>query len=284
MAVSGDRRSWETARSTAVLITSLRRSASVSTTSAWRPSRSSAAASSASSDGTMRSCSRRSVVSGRSDGTSSVPIWRLPSRRGKAIRLVPASTLDGSMAADGTSRVWARRRATSDSDGPRAPPWSSSRAISAARSASRRRSSASAARARASSEIELARIAAMRKTTSATQFSESAIVNRPVGGMWKKLKASALATAVATPSHGAPDPGDQQDRDEVDDAERQRRGDLLERVEEQRRQRDGADGGGQSDPARRRVGSQHERGGATEHGGRLAPPRAAARPGRSSTT
>ena len=39
----------------------------------------------------------------------------------------------------------------------------------------------------------------MRKTTSATQFSPSRIVNRPVGGMWKKLKASALARAVATP-------------------------------------------------------------------------------------
>ena len=40
-----------------------------------------------------------------------------------------------------------------------------------------------------------------RKTTSATQFSASAIVNRPVGGMWKKLNAAALTRLVATPSH-----------------------------------------------------------------------------------
>ena len=43
--------------------------------------------------------------------------------------------------------------------------------------------------------------ATIRNTTSATQFSLSAIVKRPVGGRWKKLKASADPTAVATPSH-----------------------------------------------------------------------------------
>ena len=42
--------------------------------------------------------------------------------------------------------------------------------------------------------------AATRKTTSATQFSASSIVKRPVGGMWKKLNASALTTLVPTPS------------------------------------------------------------------------------------
>ncbi len=41
----------------------------------------------------------------------------------------------------------------------------------------------------------------MKKTASATQFSPSEIVKRPVGGMWKKLNASALASAVAAPSH-----------------------------------------------------------------------------------
>ena len=43
--------------------------------------------------------------------------------------------------------------------------------------------------------------ATTRKITSAIQFSPSAIVKRPVGGMWKKLKASALARLVAIPSH-----------------------------------------------------------------------------------
>ena len=73
IAVSGVRRSWLTARSSAVFRTSLRRSARVSTTSLSSASRSSAAASSASSDGTTRSCTRRSVASAALAGTTSVP-------------------------------------------------------------------------------------------------------------------------------------------------------------------------------------------------------------------
>ena len=57
------------------------------------------------------------------------------------------------------------------------------------------------ARLRATCASELAPAAARKKTASATQFSPSAIVKRPVGGMWKKLKASALTTAVASASH-----------------------------------------------------------------------------------
>jgi hypothetical protein len=78
---------------------------------------------------------------------------------------------------------------------------SSSRAISAARSASRRRASASRARIRVTSATELARAATTRNATSATQLLESLIVNCPTGGRWKKLSAPALITAVATPSH-----------------------------------------------------------------------------------
>ena len=53
--------------------------------------------------------------------------------------------------------------------------------------------------ARAASASVLATTAATRNTTSATQFSPSAIVNWPVGGMWKKLNAAALRTAVPSP-------------------------------------------------------------------------------------
>jgi hypothetical protein len=42
--------------------------------------------------------------------------------------------------------------------------------------------------------------AATMKTASATQFSPSAIVNSPVGGMWKKFQAAALRSAVSSPS------------------------------------------------------------------------------------
>ena len=41
--------------------------------------------------------------------------------------------------------------------------------------------------------------AAIRKTASATQFSPSAIVNLPVGGMWKKFQAAAPMIAVSSP-------------------------------------------------------------------------------------
>ena len=40
----------------------------------------------------------------------------------------------------------------------------------------------------------------MRKTTSATQFSPSRMLKRPVGGMWNQLKAAALTSAVTIPS------------------------------------------------------------------------------------
>ena len=43
--------------------------------------------------------------------------------------------------------------------------------------------------------------AATRKTTSATQFSPVGDREPPVGGMWKKLNARALSTAVARPIH-----------------------------------------------------------------------------------
>ena len=80
-------------------------------------------------------------------------------------------------------------------------PRSKRRAISAARSASRRRSSVSRARARVTSATELASPAATRNAISATQLLELRIVNWPTGGRWKKLNAAALHTAVAKPSH-----------------------------------------------------------------------------------
>ena len=43
--------------------------------------------------------------------------------------------------------------------------------------------------------------AATTKIASATQCSPSAIVNSPVGGIWKKLNAAALSNAVSSPSH-----------------------------------------------------------------------------------
>ena len=92
------------------------------------------------------------------------------------------------------------RSAATGSAASRSGPPSSVRASSAIRSASRRRASASWARLRASSASVLAIAAVTRKAASATQFRESAIVKRPTGGMWKKLNARALSSAVSSPS------------------------------------------------------------------------------------
>ena len=81
IAVSGERRSCETARSSAVLTTSERRSAAVSTTSRCSASRSIAAASMASSAGTTRSRRRSRTAGSRPAGTSSVPSGGSPSTR-----------------------------------------------------------------------------------------------------------------------------------------------------------------------------------------------------------
>jgi hypothetical protein len=67
-------------------------------------------------------------------------------------------------------------------------------------SASSRRCSASTARARARPATELLTIAATTKAARATQFSSWAIAKRYSGGIWKKLKAAALAIEANRPS------------------------------------------------------------------------------------
>ena len=177
IAVKGERRSWETARSSAVLTTSARRSDAVSTTPPSSASRSSAALSSASSAGTTRSCSLRRLCSEASDPTSSVPNRRVPSRSGNATLRSPPSMLSSSIAAEVRPSVAASRAPAVASASFRLFPRSSSLAISAARSASRLRSSVSRARERVTSATELASAAATRKAISATQLLELEIVN-----------------------------------------------------------------------------------------------------------
>ncbi len=136
-------------------------------------------------------------------GTSSVP------SRAVAVASGIAAERSSSPTASSTSRHEARpnacaiRCAAGASAPERSGAPSRTRASSAARSASRPRCSASCARCRAASARLEAAAATTRNTTSATQFSASAIVRRPVGGMWKKLNATALTRLVAMPS-GAP--------------------------------------------------------------------------------
>ncbi len=127
---------------------------------------------------------------------------RLPSTISGNARLRGSlSTHDSSTDTDESPYASAIRLPTAGSDSSMLPPPSRSRAISAVRSASCRPRSASSPRLRAAWERLLTTNAATTNTPSATQFSPLAIVNWPVGGMWKKLNAAALSTAVATPSH-----------------------------------------------------------------------------------
>ncbi len=133
-------------------------------------------------------------------GTTSVPSRRPPRRSGSSsLRRMIRRLTELQRAAEGSSRAVQIRSAATGSAASRLGPPSSVRASSAIRSASRRRASASCARLRASSASVLAIAAVTKNAASATQLRESAMVNRPVGGMWKKLKAAALTSAVNSP-------------------------------------------------------------------------------------
>ena len=129
-----------------------------------------------------------------------------------------------------------------------------------ARSASARRCSASAARARASSaSVPLCD----RRDHEDRQGDQFAARRRSrsgaTGGMWNQLKASALSerrraarAAVPRRSRSAASPADE------DDAERDRRGHGLERVDEQRPGGDRHHRGEQAEPGGRRLAPQPE--------------------------
>ncbi len=173
IAVSGERRSCETERSTAVLTTFERRSAFVSITCVSSSSRLRAAATSVSSAGSTRSCRASSTFGSMSRGTITVPTREPSTSSGSARWRSSESAQDSSIDTDGRSKVVATCRPAERSDSSRSAPPSRSRAISAVRSASRRRVSASSARARAASASALIATAAMKNTASATQFSPS---------------------------------------------------------------------------------------------------------------
>src|ERR687887_121262 len=67
--------------------------------------------------------------------------------------------------------------------------------------ASLRRRSASSARSLAAWASVLVTTAATRKTPSAIQLPPSAMLNAPVGSIWKKLNAAAARTLVTSPGH-----------------------------------------------------------------------------------
>ena len=203
IAVSGVRRSCETERSSAVFISSLRRSAAVSTTSALELG--------AVERGGEHRLQRRhdpladSLALGApsADGSTSVPICSpsgaARSRSGNASRRSSALTAPISIAADAAPIAGGeplRGRGQGGVD-PRAAEQEArhlGREVGLAPALS-----ASVARARARSATIPLVAATTRNAASATQSMPSVKVRCPTGGRWKKLKAAALASAVARP-------------------------------------------------------------------------------------
>ena len=101
IAVSGERRSCDTERSTAVLTTFERRSALVSITCVSSSSRLRAAATSVSSAGSTRSCSASSTAGSVSRGTITVPTREPSTSSGSARRRSSESVQDSSIDTDG---------------------------------------------------------------------------------------------------------------------------------------------------------------------------------------
>ena len=258
IAVSGERRSWETARKRAVLTASARRSAAVSTTPPSSPSRSSAALNSASSAGTTRSCSRRRLSSEVSAPTSSVPRRLVPSRSGNAMLRSSPSTASISIAAELSSSVCASRAAAVGSASARLFPRSRSRAISAARSASRRRASASRVRARVTSATELARTGDHQEGDQrhpVARVPDRELAHR---GQVKEVEGPGADDGRGHTQPRPPGHRDHEHRRQVDDAQRDHRGHVLQRVDDQRAQRHRPGGDDHAHPPWRRIRREQE--------------------------
>ena len=195
--MSGERRSWLTERSTAVLAASLRLNVSASSALARSPSRSRATARS---DGQRRQePGRRPRIDGRAGGKeepSDVPASGLEVE-GRLVRARPAARVEldpssdhsqgaGRIVGDDRDLAWDVFRLQQRSRGTGEP------------LASRSRCSASAARRRARAASSLTTIAVKRYTASATQFSESCSDSVCAGGRKNQLKASMLSTDTPT--------------------------------------------------------------------------------------
>ena len=198
IAVSGERRSCETARSSAVLSTSLRRRRA-----SRRPRLQRVALERGAEQRLQRGhdpLARDVLGIGRNEQRPDV------AERDRCLALAAARHAPSTIAAESTSSASASRFAAvaaARRRGSGAP--SSTRASSAARSASRRRSLGLARPARGQLGRARWRRPRRRGRRRARPSSRaSAIVNRPVGGMWKKLNASARRDARGQPEPATP--------------------------------------------------------------------------------
>ena len=199
IAVTGERRSCDTARNTAVFTASLRRRPSVWTASPISRSRSSTMPSIAERVGTIGSRSRSRNASGSSPGrqrpepppsATRVSPGGEHRRTARRARSSPTATRTRAQAGDRPTRAHPRHRCEPAAVAP----------CAAVRSASARRRSASIARARGALAHGARDDRGDEEGGDAIQLRLSATVKRPTGGMWKKLNAAALRTAVAMPS------------------------------------------------------------------------------------
>ena len=230
IAVSGERKSWLTARSTAVLTVSLRRSASASSASPARRSRSEATARSdagAGGSGGGRRGSGRGCSAGRVERSNEAG--------------PPASSSRGDSPGGGSCRGPRSIRALSTPSTPATcvgdrgefvrqklrPREERGVEICARRAVSRSRCSASAVRRRARAAKSLTTIAVTRYTASANQFVRSASVNVCTGGRKKKLKASMLAIETGIAYARSPHDRDRYNREDVERAQAENRHPFL---------------------------------------------------------
>ena len=149
------------------------------------------------------------------------------------------STASISIAAELSSSACARRAAAVGSASARLFPRSSSRAISAARSASRRRS-LGVARAGARDLGDRARERRRRRGTRPARpsCSESWIVKLPDRRQVEEVERGRAQHRRGDAQPRAPGDRHDQHRGQVDDAQRDHRRDVLERIDDQRAQRD----------------------------------------------
>ena len=205
--------------------------------------------------GTTRSRARSRSAGDTPAGSSSAPIVSPPARSGSS------AASDGGASprridAEGVPSACASRSAAGASASPRRSAPSSSCASSLA----------SVGLTAALVELTRARARELGDQTDrdrdgdegreADPVAAVASVKCPTGGRWKKLNAAALRTAVASPKARPQKIDTTTHRQQVEDAERLDRRDVLERVDEQRRDGDRRERHQHPERARRALGAK----------------------------
>ena len=256
IAVTGVRRSWETERSTAVFISSLRRSAAVSTISARRLSRWTAAARIEDSAGTTRSRARSRSAGDTPAGSSSAPIVSPPARSGSSAAASDGGASPRRIDAEGVPSACASRSAAGTS------------ASCKTLGAEQQLRELACQRGLTAALVELTR-ARTRELGDQTDHDRdrgegreadpvAPVAEREVTGrrQVEEVERGGAQDRRREPEGEAPEDRHDEHRQQVEDAERLDRRDVLERVHEQRREGDRRERHQHPERARRALGAK----------------------------